>query len=197
MRLFKVNYQKQEDEELMRMVAKGDQRAFDEIYNRYAAKLTYYFTSKLKHDKEKGEDFIHDLFAKLIDRPELFDPNKKFKTWIYSVANNMCINEYKKMAVRSNTTNGVSQDLPIASHEKAVEEQVYESDFANDLDDVLKELDDKHSEVFVLRHVDGMSVKEVAEVLDVSAGTVKSRLFYATKKVASHLAIYNPKQEAR
>lgn len=197
MKLFKVNYQKQEDEQLMRMVAKGDQRAFDEIYGRYAAKLSYYFARKLKHDKEKGEDFVHDLFAKLIDRPELFDPNKRFKTWIYSVANNMCINEYKKMAVRSNTTNGVSQDLPIASHEKAVEEQVHENDFSNDLQGVLEELDDKHSEVFVFRHIDGMSVKEVAEVMNISTGTVKSRLFYATKKVAEQLEMYNPKQELK
>jgi RNA polymerase sigma-70 factor (ECF subfamily) len=196
MRLFKVNYQREEDEDLMRMVSKGDQRAFDEIYNRYASKLAFYFARKLKHDKEKGEDFIHDLFAKLIDRPELFDPSKKFKTWIYSVANNMCINEYKKMAVRSNTTNGISQDLPVASHEKAVEEQVHENDFSNDLQNVLKDLDDKHSEVFVLRHVDGMSVKEVAETLNISSGTVKSRLFYATKKVAGQLAFYNPKQYA-
>jgi RNA polymerase sigma-70 factor (ECF subfamily) len=196
MRLFKVNYQKEEDEDLMRMISKGDQLAFDEIYNRYASKLSFYFARKLKHDKEKGEDFIHDLFAKLIDRPELFDPSKKFKTWIYSVANNMCINEYKKMAVRSNTTNGISQDLPVASHEKAVEEQVYESDFSNDLQNVLKDLDDKHSEVFVLRHVDGMSVKEVAEILEISTGTVKSRLFYATKKVAGQLAVYDPKQYA-
>jgi len=195
MKLFKVNHLKQEDEQLMRMVAKGDQHAFDEIYDRYAAKLSYYFMSKLKHDKEKGEDFVHDLFAKLIDRPELFDPDKKFKTWIYSVANNMCINEYKKMAVRSNTTNGVSQDLPIASHDKAVEEQVHENDFANDLSSVLKELDDKHSEVFVMRHVNGLSVKEVAEAMGISPGTVKSRLFYATKKVAEQLEMYNPKQE--
>ncbi len=195
MKLFKVNYQKQEDEQLMRMVAKGDQRAFDEIYERYAAKLSYYFMNKLKHDREKGEDFVHDLFAKLIDRPELFDPDKRFKTWIYSVANNMCINEYKKMAVRSNTTNGVSQDLPIASHDKAVEEQVHENDFANDLSAVLKELDEKHSQVFVMRHVNGLSVKEVAETMGISPGTVKSRLFYATKKVAEQLEVYNPKQE--
>lgn len=194
MRLFKANYQKQSDEQLMKMVAKGDQRAFDEVYDRYAAKLSYFFMRKLKHDKEKGEDFVHDLFAKIIDRPELFDTNKKFKTWVYSVANNMCINEYKKMAVRSNTTNGVSQDLPIASHEKGIDEQVYEQDFANDLDQVLSDMDEKHSEVFVMRHIDGLSVKEVAEVLEVSPGTVKSRLFYATKKVAGRLAMYDPKQ---
>jgi RNA polymerase sigma-70 factor (ECF subfamily) len=197
MRLFKVNYRKQEDEQLMRMVAKGDQHAFDEIYSRYAAKLCYYFTSKLKHDKEKGEDFIHDLFAKLIDRPELFDPNKTFKTWIYSVANNMCINEYKKMAVRSNTTNGIAQDLPISSQEKSLDDQLQESDFSHQLEEVLNSLEDKHREVFVLRHIDGVSVKEVAEILNINEGTVKSRLFYATKKIAGQLSMYNPLENAQ
>ena len=197
MRLFKVNYQKQEDEQLMRMVAKGDQQAFDEIYARYAAKLSYYFFSKLKHDKEKGEDFIHDLFAKLIDRPELFDPNKSFKTWIYSVANNMCINEYKKMAVRSNTTNGIALDLPISSHEKSLDDQLQESDFSQQLEEVLDSLEDKHREVFLLRHIDGVSVKEVAKILSINEGTVKSRLYYATKKIAGKLSMFNPIENAK
>jgi RNA polymerase sigma-70 factor (ECF subfamily) len=196
MRLFKVNYKKQEDEQLMRMVAKGDQQAFDEIYTRYAAKLSYYFSSKLKHDKEKGEDFIHDLFAKLIDRPELFDPNKSFKTWIYSVANNMCINEYKKMAVRSNTTNGIAHDLPVSSRDKSLDEQLQESNFSQQLEEVLNSLDNKHREVFVLRHIDGVSVKEVADILNINEGTVKSRLFYATKKIAGQLSMYNPLENA-
>src|SRR5690554_716463 len=104
MKIFGVKYKKQSDEQLVKLMSKGDERAFDEIYQRYGSKLAAYFTRKLKHDKEKGEDFMHDLFAKLIDRPELFDPTRSFKTWIYSVANNMCINEYKKMAVRSNTS---------------------------------------------------------------------------------------------
>ncbi len=194
MRLFKTKYNKESDEHLMKLVRKGDQLAFDEIYSRYAAKLAFYFTRKLKHDREKGEDFVHDLFAKLIDRPQLFDTQRTFKTWIYSVANNMCINEYKKMAVRSNTTNGVAHDLPIADQNKSIDEQVTEKDFKSDLEQVLERLDDKHREVFVMRHIDGLSVKEVGAIIDVSPGTVKSRLFYATKKVAQALAQYNPKE---
>lgn len=177
----------------MRLVAKGDQLAFNEIYQRYASRLCYYFTRKLKHDKEKGEDFVHDLFAKIIDRPELFDPERKFKTWIYSVANNMCINEYKKMAVRSNTSGGLTSDLPVSSGNTSVIDQVEENNFSSDLERELAAMDEKHSSVFCLRHIDGLSVKEVAEVLEINEGTVKSRLFYAMKKIAEALNEYNPK----
>ncbi|PKR80265.1 hypothetical protein CW751_10445 [Brumimicrobium salinarum] len=192
MGIFRVNHKKQSDEQLLRMMAKGDERAFDEVYQRYASKMAAFFTRKLKHDKEKGEDFMHDLFAKLIDRPELFDPNRSFKTWIYSVANNMCINEYKKMAVRSNTNNGLSSDLQVSANNLPIEEQLFEKDFSSDLEKAMAKLEEKHKEVFVLRHIDGLSVKEVAEVMDIKPGTVKSRLFYATKKIASVLQVYDP-----
>ena len=195
MRIFRVNYKKQTDEQLVRLMGKGDERAFDEVYQRYGAKLAYYFTRKLKHDKEKGEDFMHDLFAKLIDRPELFDPNRSFKTWIYSVANNMCINEYKKMAVRSNTNNGISSDLQVSSNSQPIEEQLNEKNFSSDLEKAMAKLEEKHREVFVMRHIDGLSVKEVAEIMDINEGTVKSRLFYATKKIAGVLQVYNPINE--
>lgn len=192
MRLFNVNYQKQSDEQLMNLLGKGDQKAFDEIYDRYASKLCYFFSRKLKHDKEKGEDFVHDLFAKLIDRPELFDVQRTFKTWIYSVANNMCINEYKKMAVRSNTSNGMSTEIPIASNDNSIVDQVSDKHFSSALEEQLTYLEEKHRSVFCMRHIDGLSVKEVAEILEVNEGTVKSRLFYATKKIASALHAYNP-----
>ncbi|PWH86362.1 RNA polymerase sigma factor [Brumimicrobium oceani] len=195
MGIFRVNYKKQSDEHLVRLMSKGDERAFDEVYQRYGSKLAYYFTRKLKHDKEKGEDFMHDLFAKLIDRPELFDPNRSFKTWIYSVANNMCINEYKKMAVRSNTNNGISSELQVSANNQPIEEQLNEKNFSSDLAKSLSKLDEKHREVFVMRHMDGFSVKEVAEVMGINEGTVKSRLFYATKKIAGVLQAYNPINE--
>ena len=195
MGIFRSNYKKQTDEQLVRLMSKGDERAFDEVYQRYGSKLAYYFTRKLKHDKEKGEDFMHDLFAKLIDRPELFDPNRSFKTWIYSVANNMCINEYKKMAVRSNTNNGISSDLQVSSSSQPIEEQLNEKNFSSDLEKEMSKLEEKHREVFVMRHIDGLSVKEVAAIMEINEGTVKSRLFYATKKIAGVLQMYNPVNE--
>ena len=92
MLFFKPSYKKSSDEELMLSISKGEKKAFDELYARYADALLRYFTRLLWKDREKAEDFVHDLFAKIIQKPELFDASRTFKTWVYSVANNMCKN---------------------------------------------------------------------------------------------------------
>lgn len=64
MRLIRPQYKTMTDESLMISISKGDKRAFDEIYNRYSGPLLGYFISKLWRDREKSEDFVHDIFAK-------------------------------------------------------------------------------------------------------------------------------------
>ena len=192
MRLIKPRYQEMTDESLMIAVSKGDQRAFDEIYQRYSSPLLGYFIRMLWKDREKAEDFVHDIFAKIIRKPELFDPKRSFKTWVYSVANNMCKNEYKKQEVRKNTSNGLDETYVVKDHNANVLSEVSDNQFRYEFEKSLEGLDGKHSEVFKLRHLEGLSIKEIAEILEISDGTVKSRLFYATKYLASSLEAFNP-----
>ena len=180
------------DESLMISIAKGDKRAFNELYERYSAPLLGYFMRMLWRDREKSEDFLHDLFAKIVRKPELFDPNRKFKTWLYSVANNMCKNEYKKQEVRKNTSSGLDGYVSLSDTTTNVEKEVHESRFKEMFELNLNQLDNKHREVFQMRHLQGLSIKEIAEILNISDGTVKSRLFYATKNLAEKLKEYNP-----
>jgi RNA polymerase sigma-70 factor (ECF subfamily) len=190
MLFFKPSYKKSSDEELMLLISKGEKKAFDELYARYADALLRYFTRLLWKDREKAEDFVHDLFAKIIQKPELFDASRTFKTWVYSVANNMCKNEYKKQEVRKNTTNGIDHVNVTDQHD--VLKETHESIFQNTYNESIQQLDSKHREVFSLRHEDGLSIKEIAEILDLNEGTVKSRLFYATKQLADLLKEFNP-----
>lgn len=192
MRLVKPKYQEMTDESLMIAISKGDQRAFDQIYARYSGPLLGYFIRLLWKDREKAEDFVHDIFAKIIKKPELFDPTRSFKTWIYSVANNMCKNEYKKQEVRKNTSNGLDESYGVKDHNANVLSEVFDNQFKGEFEKSLEDLDAKHSEVFKLRHIEGLSIKEIAEILEISDGTVKSRLFYATKYLASSLEAFNP-----
>jgi RNA polymerase sigma-70 factor, ECF subfamily len=193
MGLFSTNYKKESDESLMQMLSKGDRKAFDELYGRYAGPLCSYFTRRLKYDREKGADFVHDLFAKIIQRPDMFDISRTFKTWVYSIANNMCINEYKKMAVRSNTHNGLDDSYAIHSGDVSVAETLHRNYFGDALKMALKDMDVKHSEVFELRFMQELSIKEIAEIMDLNEGTVKSRVFYALKKLSTELSVFNPK----
>lgn len=192
MRLVKPRYHEMTDESLMTAISKGDKRAFDQIYQRYSGPLLGYFMRMLWKDREKAEDFVHDIFAKIIRKPELFDPTRSFKTWIYSVANNMCKNEYKKQEVRKNTSNGLDESYAVKDHNANVMSEVFDNQFKDELEKSLEDLDLKHSEVFKLRHIEGLSIKEIAEVLEISDGTVKSRLFYATKYLAASLEAFNP-----
>jgi RNA polymerase sigma-70 factor (ECF subfamily) len=191
MQLFKPKYNSLTDEELMKALSKGDQLAFDELYKRFYAQLLGYFKNMLWGDREKAEDMVHDIFAKIIKNPDYFDTNRSFRTWLFSVASNMCKNEYKKQAVRKNTSTGVEDYRSISSSTNVLAE-VQDIQFQQAFEENLAKMDEKHREVFALRHLEGLSMKEIAEVMEINEGTVKSRLFYATKFLAEKLKVYNP-----
>ena len=191
MRLFKPQYSKLLDEELMELLGKGDKRAFDTLYKRYAQPLFGYFMKLLARDREKCEDMVHDLFAKIIRKPDYFDTSRSFRTWVYSVASNMCKNEYKRMAVRKNVKNDLEPAEILKSNSDTLK-TVHEKSFRERLESQLEKMDEKHKSVFVLRHFDGFSMKEIAETMNINEGTVKSRLFYATKSLAGALKEFNP-----
>ena len=191
MQLFKPKYTSLSDEELMKALSKGDKRAFDELYKRFYGQLLGYFKNMLWGDREKAEDMVHDIFAKIIKNPDYFDSDRSFRTWLFSVASNMCKNEYKKQAVRKNTSTGVEEHRSISSSTNVLSE-VQDVQFQEAFEENLAKMDEKHREVFALRHLEGLSMKEIAEVMQINEGTVKSRLFYATKFLAEKLKVYNP-----
>ena len=76
------------------------------------------------------------------------------------------------------------------SSDANVEKEVHERQFRDALTEALMKLDTKHRQVFVLKHMDGLSIKEIAEITEANEGTVKSRLFYAIKKLADTLHMF-------
>lgn len=188
--LFKKDYSKYTDEDLMRSFIEGDRRAFEQIYDRYEAFMVNFFYRKLWNDRIKAEDFAHDLFTKIVDKPERFDLSRNFKTWLFSVANNMCKNEYKKQEVRKNTAYDVPEGVEAKDVTRAPDTEVDAGNFNEQLKIELGKLNDKHREVFMLRHFEGLSLNEIAETLEINAGTVKSRLHHATKTLAEKLAVF-------
>ena len=189
MRFFKIKYKESSDEELMNLLSKGDKKAFDEIYQRYSGILMGYFFKMLWQNKEKAEDMVHELFIKIIRKPAYFDPQRSFKTWVFSVASNMCKNEYKKAEVRKKNSKDLDMIVPQISSEN-VFDQVQDMQFKEAFETAFQKLELKHREVFALRHFEGLSIKEIAEAVDANEGTIKSRLFYATKQMAEQLKIF-------
>jgi RNA polymerase sigma factor (sigma-70 family) len=120
----------------------------------------------------------------LIRQPELFDVNRTFKTWMYAVASNMCKNEYRKNETRKEYKSDVDTAFQYIDSKENILQQTQNAQFKQAFLTELKKMDQKHREVFSFRHLDGLSIKEIADILLISEGTVKSRLFYATKHLA-------------
>jgi len=112
---------------------------------------------------------------------------------MYSIANNMCKNEYRRMEVRRNTSNGLGDREDIKDRAELSDKLVDRELFNEKLDEELLELSDNHRTVFELRYREDLSIKEIAEILECSEGTIKSRLFYTIKKLSEKLQHYNPK----
>lgn len=172
------------DAELMQQIVAGDQAAFSEIYLRYKNRMYYYFYRMLDNSTEQANDFLQELFLKIIEKPESYISSYPFKTWLYSVANNMCKNEYRRRGVRKEYQEfeSLQPKLDFLNEGAIGQEQIIEKIFST-----LYELGEEHSSAFILRYREGFSIREVAEILVLPEGTVKSRLFYAKKLLAEKL----------
>ncbi len=176
----------------MELFSKGNHSAFNEVYKRYSKPLLNYFHRMLWKDREKAEDMTQDLFAKLAGRPDLYNPSRPFKTWLYSVANNMCKNEYRKAEVRGNVQGGLHDNMAVHDDRQTGDTGLHLKMFGESLTIALNHLEDIHKKVFILRFRQNLSIKEIADVLEISEGTVKSRIFYTTRKLAEMLKQFNP-----
>lgn len=182
-------YRNYSDEALMELVGSKDAKAFEVLYDRYSRLMYNYFIRMLWKDKERARDFTQDLFMKLIHKPHLFDKNRQFKTWLYSIANNMCKNEYAKHEVRQ-TAHSEIRMQPQSDETLQAPGKIDRSTFAGKLEEELQKLDEVKRTTFELRFRQELSILEISEVMQCSEGTVKSRLFYTLKELNQKLKIF-------
>jgi RNA polymerase sigma-70 factor (ECF subfamily) len=192
---FKAKYKKLGDEQLMQNIQQGNVSAFNELYDRYGKRLLFYFFRELGGDEEKAQDFLQELFLKIVEKPTLFCTERKFSTWIFTVAYNMCKNEYRRLEIRNVIDNNVDvHEIPsdVDSDYHPTERNIDQEAFENALMAELEKLEDGHRSTFLLRFQQNLTLKEIGDILGCSEGTIKSRLFYTTHKLASRLKAFNP-----
>lgn len=172
------------DPQLMQQIVAGNQAAFSELYLRYKGRMYYYFYRMLGNSADQANDFLQELFMKLIEKPESYRAEYNFSTWLYSIANNMCKNEYRRRSIRKEYQ---EEGTAPASFEQISDAGIEPEQLMEKVFQTLEMLGEEHRSAFLLRYREGFSVKEVAEILDLAEGTVKSRLFYARKLLAEKL----------
>lgn len=164
----------------MSRVCDGDHRAFGELFDRYQQKLQSYFYKLLWNNREMAEDYTQELFTKIIRKPELFNQQLNFTTWVFTIASNMCKNAYRKKAYER----AYLEQLPLKNIDSGYIEKKIDSDCRMaELDKILEKLDEDKRQIFMMRYQQDLSIKEIAAISGCSEGTVKSRLFYIRKHI--------------
>ncbi len=181
------------DEELMILLTKGNTTAFDCLYERYASKLYFYFLRMLDKNPRQAEDALQDLFLKVVTSSGSFDTQKKFKTWLYCIAHNICKNHYRHQAV-------VAEYFLQKTDENTIEP--YLSDqllakidanlFREQLTLALDKLPAQKREAFLLRYQEDYTIAEIAHIQNCPEGSVKSRLYYALRLLEAELLLFKP-----
>lgn len=172
------------DESLMRLVAMGNSAAFEELYERYFNKLCWYATGFLK-DEAAAEDTVQEVFIKLMKTANTFNDDYKFSTWIYTVTANMCKNILRNEVNRQRILNE-KPDITFSDEQHIfinLDSRLIKAELA----EWLKELTDKEQQIYHLRFEQDLSLKEIAEIMDIPLGSVKSGIFYLLKKISNPL----------
>ena len=168
------------DAELMQRIGRGEHKAFDTLYNRYARRLGGFFLRMLAYDTAKAEDMVQELFARVWTPRKGYRSTQPFATWLYAMAYNLCKNEYRHETIRQAYVEELRQ------REEATDEptQTMErNELRQRLRQVVQSLPTVQRDVFLLHYDEELTIPEVAHIVGCPEGTVKSRLYTALESV--------------
>ncbi len=172
------------DEMLIRRIAEGDQLAMRTLFGRHRVPL-YRWLLRLVGDDALAEDLLSDVFLDVWRQAAAFEARSSVSTWLLAIA------RYKALSARRRRTDA-ELDEKIASKvaDPADDPEVVlqKKTRAELLRHALARLSPEHGEVIDLVYFHGKSVKEVAEIVGIAEATVKTRMFYARKKLADFVA---------
>ncbi len=173
------------DEVLLAQIAAGDQQAFSQLYVRYQSKLVRYCARVLKDDIAQAADIVDEAMFDVWRSAGNFAGRSKPSTWIYSIARNKLISWLRKTSEVTLEDDSILDALIDPAATPA--EELAMDDMQQQLLRLMDQLTDEHREVLKLTYFEDKSVKEVAELLGISENTVKTRMFYARKRLAQLL----------
>lgn len=179
---------KTDDRELVRKAQKGDKPAFEELIQRHQHRVFAVARGILKR-QEDVEDISQQVFVKAYFSLKRFDQRAAFSTWLYKITVNECWDLLRKKKVRPLVFEAELSDEQARRYSASENPRADAPDVSDRLEArekverLLEHLDKRDRAMLVLKEIEGFSVEEIAEVLNLNANTVKVRLFRARRRV--------------
>ena len=181
---------------LIERAQQGDMKAAEGLFRRYHAPI-HQLVFRMLRGAPEVEDLVQEVFLKAFRAIAGFKGNSSFKTWLYQIATNTCLNHLAKAERRYphdslDTPLGDETDMTLgdrlASSSATPEEAASAAEVYRRVEQAVGKLSPEFRSVLVLRDIQDLSYEEVADTLGINLGTVKSRLARARKQVQQWLA---------
>lgn len=184
------------DWRVVQNVQAGDVAAFDQLILKYRERV-YAMIYNMTSNREDAADLTQDAFIKAFQSINRFQGQSSFFTWLYRIAVNSALTHIRRNKLRSffsfdkiHEDAAVSAVIDQLTDKKDVEREVFVNELQEKLNEALMKLSISHRTVVTLFEIDGLSHEEIAEIMDCSVGTVRSRLHYAKQLLQAELQSY-------
>jgi RNA polymerase sigma factor (sigma-70 family) len=178
--------QREEEDELIAAVRRGDDRAFGVLYERYRPRIGA-FVARMVADHGRAEDIAQEVFIAALRRLRATDRPVMFKPWLYEIAKNACIDEHRRTRRACEVPLDGDDDVDGASRMLALspppEVAIESKQRLDDLRGAFRGLSESHHRILVLRELEGLSYTQIGDRLGISKPVVESTLFRARRRL--------------
>jgi RNA polymerase sigma-70 factor (ECF subfamily) len=175
------------DRELVHAARAGEVLAFDNLFYRYRDGI-YRLGMAITKDPSAAEEIVIDTFARAHRAIERLEPDDSLRPWLYRVAVNLSYNHRPRKGVTFSSLDEGTEDL--AAEGESPSEAAERAERRRVVLACVDTLGPKHKIVVVLHYLNGLNLAEIAEIVEVPIGTVKSRLHYALRKLRVQLSAH-------
>lgn len=177
---------------LIQRAQADDIAAFERLVTTYDQQVLH-LIFRMQRNLADAQDIYQDTFLKAFEKIGTFRFESEFRTWLFRIAINQCVNARRKKRLRDWLTFSDDPENPgsvAVPGPESPEHQFSQSEIKHQIDSALNHLSAQQRAIFILKHEEGYKIKEISELLNCAEGTVKNQLFRATRKLQLVLQPY-------
>jgi RNA polymerase sigma-70 factor (ECF subfamily) len=191
-----VNDTSVSDHELVTRAQQGSEKAYRELLGRFQRPV-FSIIYRMIRDREQAEDLAQETFVRVFNNIDRYDPRYKFSSWIFKIATNLTIDWIRRKELDTVSIDGSrnavtaeqieATSITIASPDENPEELLEAKQLGEEIESAISKLRPEYRAAILLRHVDGREYQEIAEILSLPLGTVKTYIHRGRNELREQL----------
>ncbi len=185
------------DKDLVVFARSGSEQAYRELLGRYQRPV-FSLIYRMVRDRESAEDLAQETFVRVFNNIESYNPKFKFSSWIFKIATNLTIDALRRKELPTVSIDGSryartddeieASRVTVASDDENPEERLEAKELGEEIEGAIGQLRAEYRTAILLRHVEGRPYEEIAEIMEVPLGTVKTYIHRARMELRETLA---------